>query len=161
MIGDAGRGHCVLCLSCSPGGFGAMRESCLQWEQAAAACWRALPLTLFIPTAGVTSSPASASRTHIHTCAPQTHTHTHTCKTTEPCARLHTHTDECMCVCVWVKGDLELLTENKEENQEKMQPLRINLTTMLSKNPQPHPRNARKTLFLSFKAVKSVLQKQK
>lgn len=103
--------------------------------------------------------PQPHARTFTHVL--HRHTHTHTCKTTEPCARLHTHTDECMCVCVWVKGDLELLTENKEENQEKMQPLRINLTTMLRKNPQPHPRNARKTLFLSFKAVKSVLQKQK
>lgn len=99
--------------------------------------------------------PASPSRTRIHTCGPHTHIHTPMCKITDPRARLHTHT------CVWVRGDLELLTENKEGNQEKMQPLRINLTTMLRKIPNLTPRNARKTLFLSFKAVKSVLQKQK
>lgn len=105
--------------------------------------------------------PASPSHTH-------THTHTPMCKITEACAHLHTlssvshtHTDECVCERERVRGDLELLTENKEGNQEKMQPLRINLTTMLRKIPNLTPRNARKTWFLSFKAVKSVLQKQK
>lgn len=56
-------------------------------------------------------------------------------------------------------GNLELLTENKERNQEKMQPLRINLTTMLRKIPNLTPRNARKTWFLSFQSSQKCLTK--
>lgn len=76
-----------------------------------------------------------------------------------------THTQAQVCVrgkggCVYGGGgDLELLTENKERNQEKMQPLRINLTTMLRKIPNLTPRNARKTWFLSFQSSQKCLTK--
>lgn len=95
--------------------------------------------------------PASPSHTHSHMCSSCTH------------MLMQNHRALCtfVCVCVYVGGDLELLTENKEGNQEKMQPLRINLTTMLRKIPNLTPRYARKTWFLSVKAVKSVLQNQK
>lgn len=106
----------------------------------------------------IKSPPRPAAHTHSHMCPAHIHPYA---KSSCTFTHTHTHTDENVCVCLWVRGDLELLTENKEGNQEKMQPLRINLTTMLRKIPNLTPRNARKTLFLSLKAVKSVLQKQK
>lgn len=90
--------------------------------------------------------PASPPCTHIRMCSSRTHTYV---RVRNQRALVH------------IRGDLELLTENKEGNQTKMQPLRINLTTMLRKIPNLTPRNAGKTWFLSFKAVRSVLQKQK
>jgi len=105
--------------------------------------------------------PASPSRAYIHTCAPHAHTYGGV-ESAKPCAHLHTHTHTHtqLSVCVWeLGGDLELLTENKERNQEKMQPLRINLTTMLRKIPNLTPRNTRKTWFLSFQSSQKCLTK--
>lgn len=105
--------------------------------------------------------PASPSHAHIHTCAPLAHTYAHVEKQQGSCTS-HTHTG----TSVWegragvcMGGGLELLTENKEWNQEKMQPLRINLTTMPRKIPNLTPRNARKTWFLSFQSSQKCLTK--
>lgn len=164
MIGADGRGHYVSCqgLSCSPGGFGALRESGLQWEQAAAACWRALPLTLFIPTAGVTSSPRpTLTHTHIHTCAPHTHAHKHTHAQNHraSCTFTHTLTHTQMsvwCVCEGGPGTTYREQRGKSgKNAASSNKSHHNA----EKNPQPHPQKRKKNLVSLFQSSQKCLTK--
>lgn len=147
MIRGGGRGHCLLCPgpSCSPAGFGALRVELA--VRTSSCCLLKGPATDPIhpnSRCHIKSPPRPHAR--IHTCAPRAHT---SCK-------IITHTHSSVCEGTW-----NYLQRTKREIRKKMQPLRINLTTMLRKIPNLTPRNARKTWFLSFKAVKSGLQKQK
>ena len=111
---------------------------------------RQLPLTPFISTAGVTSGPLHCP----HKCA-CTHAHTHINQHTH----IHRHTHRGVSVRGGVWGDLELLTENKRVNQEKMQPLRITFTTMRRKNPRPHSQKRKENLVSLFQSSRKCLTK--
>lgn len=93
-------------------------------------------------------SRLALAHAYSHMCSTDTHTH-------------HTHAQMSVCVCVSEKGGTwNYLLRTKSKIRKK------NASSNKShhnaeKNPQPHPRNTRKTLFLSFRAVKSVSQRQK
>lgn len=152
MIGDGGRGRYMLRHG---------RQLC-SWR-----LWSNERVVLAVRTSSCSllKGPATDpihpnSRCHIKSRLTHMHAHSHmfstdTHRITERCARLHTDTHTQMSDCLRVRGDLELLTENKEENQEeKTQPLRINLTTMLRKIPNLTPETQEKPCFFLSKQSK-------
>lgn len=134
----------------------ARRELGLQWEQAAAACWRALPLTLFIPTAGVTSSPrlvrTHIANTHSHT---HTHTHIHVQIHRDSCAYKYTlaHRWECE------GGPGTTYREQRGKSGKNAASSNKSHHNAEKKNPQPHPQKRKKNLVSLFESSQKCLTK--